>query len=382
LSFWRSGCAAGTANDDGVTFVTEMSAFIEIDKIEKRFGPVTAVNAVDLGIGSGEFFSLLGPSGCGKTTLLRMIGGLEMPSSGQIRIDGADVTGLPSYRRPTNMVFQSYAIFPHLTVGENIAYGLRRRGLDRAGRAAAVREMLELIHLPDFADRKPNQLSGGQLQRVALARALVLRPKVLLLDEPLAALDRKLREQMQVELRALQKEVGITFIFVTHDQDEALALSDRIAVMAEGRVLQCASARQLYDTPHTRAVAEFVGEMNFFDGRVEEVLPDGAVIDLAGFGRQRYFTAAEDLTAGQSLVLALRPERFILAADPADGVPCVVRDSCFLGHRTSYVLELDGGSRPFRFSWANDPAHARAPAEVGDALRLRPDPHGAIVLPL
>lgn len=246
------------------------SDFIQINDVRKQFGPVVALEKIDLKIAEGEFFSLLGPSGCGKTTLLRILSGLEFPTSGSVVIDGSDVSREPPYRRPTNLVFQSYAIFPHLSVAENIAYGLRRLRLGSAEQARRVDDMLALIGLQGFGSRKPNQLSGGQLQRVALARALVLKPKVLLLDEPLAALDKKLRERMQLELRALQREVGITFVFVTHDQEEALTLSDRVAVMSQGRMVQCSTPLELYERPQNRFVAEFVGEMNFFSGRVVE----------------------------------------------------------------------------------------------------------------
>ncbi len=357
------------------------NAFIEIRSVEKTFGPIVAVDSIDLVIDQGEFFSLLGPSGCGKTTLLRMIGGLEFPTRGSIRIDGADVTNLPSYRRPTNMVFQSYAIFPHLTVGENIGYGLRHSGLAKAQRQAGVDRMLELICLPGFANRRPNQLSGGQLQRVALARALILQPKVLLLDEPLAALDRKLRENMQVELRSLQKEIGITFIFVTHDQEEALTLSDRVAVMSEGRMLQCSSPRELYDMPQSRAVAEFVGEMNFFESRIEAVGAAEAIVDVSGFGRLPFSNPPMGLSVGQSVVLALRPERFIIGPNASEGVACRVRNRAYFGNRTNYLLEMPGSTRLITFSCANDPAHANAPVEIGDELRVLPDPSGATILP-
>jgi ABC-type Fe3+/spermidine/putrescine transport system ATPase subunit len=361
--------------------VTNPNTFIGIEGIEKKFGAITAVDSVDLGIDHGEFFSLLGPSGCGKTTLLRMIGGLEFPTRGRIVIDGADVTSLPAYRRPTNMVFQSYAIFPHLTVGENIAYGLRRSGLTALERQATVERMLELIRLPGFAGRKPNQLSGGQLQRVALARALILKPKVLLLDEPLAALDRKLRENMQIELRSLQKEVGITFVFVTHDQEEALTLSDRIAVMSSGRVLQCSTPRELYDVPQSRAVAEFVGEMNFLDGRIAEIGATRVIIDVAGFGHLPFCTPPARLAAGQAVALALRPERFIMGLEASGGMVCRVRNKAYFGNRSNYLVEAPGMSRLITVSYANDTAHAKAQVEIGDELRLLPDPFGTIILP-
>ena len=250
-----------------MTSVVSRSDFIQISGLRKQFGKVVALERIDLDIREGEFFSLLGPSGCGKTTLLRILSGLEFPTTGSVLIDGSDVSSEPPYRRPTNLVFQSYAIFPHLSVAENIAYGLRRLRIGTSEQARRVDEMLALIGLQGYGSRRPNQLSGGQLQRVALARALVLKPKVLLLDEPLAALDKKLRERMQLELRALQREVGITFVFVTHDQEEALTLSDRVAVMSQGRMVQCSPPLELYQRPKNRFVAEFVGEMNFFQLR-------------------------------------------------------------------------------------------------------------------
>ncbi|MFO1238504.1 MAG: ABC transporter ATP-binding protein, partial [Alphaproteobacteria bacterium] len=252
--------------------------FIHVDHVTKRFGSFRAVDDADFGIKQGEFFSLLGPSGCGKTTLLRMIAGFEFPTEGEIYIDGQPVTGVPANKRPTNMVFQSYAIFPHLNVYDNIAYGLRKLRLSKAELDKRVQDALAMIKLSGFEDRKSDQMSGGQRQRIALARALVNRPKVLLLDEPLGALDKKLREQMQFELRQLQKTVGITFIFVTHDQEEALSLSDRIAVMQKGQVLQIASPRELYESPNCREVADFIGTMNFLHGSVKAIDGKTAVV--------------------------------------------------------------------------------------------------------
>src|SRR5215831_1639877 len=242
--------------------------FLSIQNVSKRFGGTLAVDRVSLHIGKGEFFSLLGPSGCGKTTLLRMIGGFSFPDEGQIAIEGADVTWLPPNERPTNMVFQSYAIFPHLNVHDNIGYGLRSEGVAEKEREARIEEALQLIKLEGYGERRAQELSGGERQRVALARALIKRPKVLLLDEPLGALDKRLREAMQVELRELQRELKITFVFVTHDQEEALFLSDRIAVMEKGRILQVADPKTLYEAPASRKVAEFIGTMNVFEARV------------------------------------------------------------------------------------------------------------------
>src|SRR5262249_10785473 len=239
---------------------------VSIRGVTKRFGDVVAVDGVSLDIRRGEFFSLLGPSGCGKTTLLRMIGGFELPTEGTIAIEGADMTRTPPYERPVNMVFQHYALFPHLTVAENVAFGLRYRPMDRAARDRRVVETLALVQLAGFESRRPDQLSGGQRQRVALARALALEPRVLLLDEPLGALDQKLRKEVQVQLKHLQRELGITFVFVTHDQEEALTMSDRIAVMNRGRVEQAGEAARVFERPSTEFVANFMGASNFFSG--------------------------------------------------------------------------------------------------------------------
>ena len=242
-----------------------MAVDVELRAVTKRFGDTVAVDALDLAVEHGEFLSLLGPSGCGKTTTLRLIGGFEQPDEGEIRIGDRNVRGLPAYKRDVNTVFQSYALFPHLSVRDNVAYGLKQRGLRRAARHRRAHELLELVRLPHLADRRPRQLSGGQQQRVALARALVMEPKVLLLDEPLGALDLKVRKELQIELKRIQHEVGITFVYVTHDQEEALAMSDRVAVMNGGRIEQLGRPREIYDRPATRFVADFIGETNFID---------------------------------------------------------------------------------------------------------------------
>jgi ABC-type Fe3+/spermidine/putrescine transport system ATPase subunit len=242
-----------------------MAVDVELRAVTKRFGDTVAVDALDLFVEHGEFLSLLGPSGCGKTTTLRLIGGFEQPDEGEIRIGGENVRGLPAYKRDVNTVFQSYALFPHLNVRDNVAYGLKQRGLRRSARLRRAAEMLDIVRLGHLANRRPRQLSGGQQQRVALARALVLEPKVLLLDEPLGALDLKVRKELQIELKRIQHEVGITFVYVTHDQEEALAMSDRVAVMNAGRIEQLGPPREIYDTPATRFVADFIGETNFID---------------------------------------------------------------------------------------------------------------------
>jgi spermidine/putrescine transport system ATP-binding protein/putrescine transport system ATP-binding protein len=323
-------------------------AFIRIDRISKHFGDVRAVDNVSLDINRGEFFALLGPSGCGKTTLLRMIAGFETPTHGEILIDGQPMADVAPNHRPTNMVFQSYAVFPHLNVRQNVGYGLRREKLDPKEETRRVDEALELVHLTGFDTRKPNQLSGGQRQRVALARALIKRPKVLLLDEPLAALDKKLREEMQVELRTLQRSVGITFVFVTHDQEEALALSDRVAVMFDGRVEQADTPRRLYDYPSSTRVAGFIGQMNFFDA-AEVGRQNGTVtLDVGPLGR--IDVPAKDVPQGVAVKVAARPELVSFAKTPADGhalkVKARVRGHAFLGDRSQFVFDVEGLPRP------------------------------------
>ena len=315
--------------------------FISLQSVRKTYGSVVAVDSVDLDIAKGSFFSLLGPSGCGKTTLLTMMGGLDFPTSGKIFIDGADVTKTPSYRRPTNMVFQSYAIFPHLNVAENVGYGLQRSGLSKSERTRRVEEMLELVHLGGFGDRKTDQLSGGQMQRVALARALVVKPKVLLLDEPLSALDKRLRQNMQIELRAIQREVGITFVFVTHDQEEALTLSDKIAVMARGQVLQCSSPAELYDRPLSREVAEFVGEMNLIPGRVTDVTATGVSVDMPCFGTRWLQAGTRRFLVGDPVCVAVRPENFYLS-EAAEAAPMRVTNRAYFGSHIHLILATDG----------------------------------------
>ena len=281
-------------------------AYISIRNVSKFFGTFQAIDDVSLDIAGGEFFSLLGASGSGKTTLLSMLAGFEPATSGDIFIDGQSMDSVPPNHRPVNTVFQNYAIFPHLNVRDNIAYGLRKAQLPRAKRYEMVDEMLELIKLPGYGTRKAHELSGGQRQRIALARALILRPKVLLLDEPLGALDKQLREQMQLELRLLQRKVGITFVFVTHDQEEALALSDRIAVMQSGRVLQVDTPAGLYESPNSRAVASFIGNMNFFPGKLRRNGTAGAVVETEGLGSMWPCGQRSSIFRPRSLTTVLR----------------------------------------------------------------------------
>ncbi len=332
-------------------------AFISIQNVDKYFGKFQAVDNVNVDIGHAEFFSLLGSSGCGKTTLLRMLAGFENPTNGEIYIDGQAMSEVPPHMRPVNMVFQSYAIFPHLNVRDNIAYGLRKQKLSKAKRYEMVDEMLNLIALPDYGDRKANELSGGQRQRIALARALILRPKVLLLDEPLGALDKQLREQMQLELRALQRQVGITFVFVTHDQEEALTLSDRIAVMSGGRVLQLDTPTGLYETPQTQEVASFIGTMNFFDAEVSKA--STATIDMSAMGLGKVSAPARDrqYPKGAHVQVAIRPEKLRLTEDKPDGVANAIQgtlqNAAYLGERSHFYVALDGVEKPVAVSSQN-----------------------------
>ena len=333
------------------------STIISLSNVVKDFGAVRAVNNANFDIRSGEFFSLLGPSGCGKTTLLRMLAGFELPTEGRINIDGKDVTLVPPNHRPVNMVFQSYAIFPHLNVEDNIGFGMRKSGLSKSEIAQKIEEMLELIKLPGYGKRGSHELSGGQRQRVALARALIKQPKVLLLDEPLGALDKKLREQMQIELRQLQQTVGITFVFVTHDQEEALTLSDRIAVMSHGDVLEISTPAELYEAPKSRFVADFIGTMNFFECEVEECSVGTITASSPVLGSVR--TAYEDSpkAKGEKFMLAIRPEKFELVFSEPEGsfnkVLGKMGPSAYLGDRSHFYIYLKRRDDPVSVALQN-----------------------------
>jgi spermidine/putrescine transport system ATP-binding protein/putrescine transport system ATP-binding protein len=329
--------------------------FLSISQVSKSFGGPPVVDTVSLDVPRGEFFSLLGPSGCGKTTLLRMIAGFETPDSGAIAIDGEAMNGTPPHRRPTNMVFQSYAIFPHLNVFDNIAYGLRKLKLPKDNLHAKVEAMLATVRLEGLGARAADQLSGGQRQRVALARALVREPKILLLDEPLGALDKRLREAMQLELRALQRKVGITFVLVTHDQEEALSLSDRVAVMESGKILQVASPRELYERPNSRAVADFIGEINFFHATVREISGETAIVNagLLGVITLPRANLAPGIKADDHILLAIRPEHVGFASD---GVAGDVIAATFLGERSHLHVRVTGRSDPVAVSSSIAPA--------------------------
>jgi spermidine/putrescine ABC transporter ATP-binding subunit len=319
----------------------EQRIVVAADAVTKRFGGVTAVDNLSLAIAEKEFFALLGPSGCGKTTLLRVIAGFERPDTGRVLLDGRDITDLRPNRRPVNMMFQSYALFPHLTVQGNVSYGLEMEGVAAPERARRVAEALDLVQLGSAANRRPHQLSGGQRQRVALARALVKRPRVLLLDEPLAALDRKLRQQMQFELKRLQHDIGITFLVVTHDQEEALAMADRIALMDSGRIAQLDTPRGLYERPANRFVAGFIGMTNFLDGR----LVSGG-IEVEGIGLIR--GEAPKGTGGNAATLAVRPERIqVLSAPGAAGaLSGTVVGIAYLGQDLVVQIGLPGREQP------------------------------------
>ncbi|SDH08220.1 spermidine/putrescine transport system ATP-binding protein [Leifsonia sp. 98AMF] len=321
---------------------------IRLTGVTKTFGSTTVVQPVDLTIGDNEFFSILGPSGCGKTTLMRMIAGFEAPTGGSIELAGRSVESLPTRKRDLNMLFQSYALFPHLSVRDNIGFELKVRGRKRfPDREDAVDAALALVRMERFADRKPNELSGGQRQRVALARAIVSRPAVVLLDEPLGALDQQLRKEMQVELKRMQREVGITFVYVTHDQEEALTMSDRIAVMSEGRVQQVDAPRAIYDRPANRFVAGFIGTCNLFDA-VYHGTPAGATVDIAGLGIVPARTDAAG--PGAEVTVAVRPERVALRSgtepSPAGSgaVAATLLDAVFLGDEWRYIVRAEQGA--------------------------------------
>jgi spermidine/putrescine ABC transporter ATP-binding subunit len=333
---------------------------LEIDNVTKKFGGVVAVDGVSLSIGENEFFALLGPSGCGKTTLLRTLAGFELPSSGRVLLDGKDISSVPPNRRPVNLMFQSYALFPHMTVRRNIAYGLEMERLPKGEIHSRVEEIMATTELGHLAERKPEQLSGGQKQRVALARALVKRPRLLLLDEPLGALDKKLRGAMQIELKRLQHEVGITFVVVTHDQEEALVMADRMALLKDGRLLQCATPHEIYERPANRFVADFIGSMNFCAGIATAsgiTARDGTAI--AG-------TLPEGLAAGQAASAAVRPERLRLfpGADSANRISLA-----YHGLDLQLHIRTPLSAKPFLVRLTADAAERR-PVKIGELIEI------------
>jgi spermidine/putrescine transport system ATP-binding protein len=348
-------------------------ALLEIQNVTRRFGTFTAVDQVSIAIEAGEFFTLLGPSGCGKTTLLRMIAGFDLPDEGSIRLNGNDLAQLPPERRPVRTVFQSYALFPHMTVEGNIAFPLQMANTPAADIPAKIEAALEDVRLMGFGKRYPHELSGGQKQRVAIGRALVTHPTVLLLDEPLAALDAKLREEMQIELINLQKEVGITFVYVTHDQTEALALSHRIAVMNKGRVEQLDEPSRIYSFPNSRFVADFIGTCNLLDGPVIALDESTVTIDVGGLGPVRVATAERPST-GQTASVALRPEKIRIAAAAVEDTAVNrfsgrVTDLLYLGDVTVYKVSTQAGAK-LEALLANSGAGRTKFFEVGDAVAM------------
>jgi spermidine/putrescine transport system ATP-binding protein len=353
---------------------------ITLTSVTKRFGDTVAVNNVSLQIEGGEFFSLLGPSGCGKSTTLGIIGGFVYPTTGEVFINGKLMAETPPYRRPVNTVFQNYALFPHKTVAQNIAFGLQMKKVPKAEISEAVERSLDLIQLPGYSDRKPSELSGGERQRVALARALINEPTILLLDEPLSALDLKLRKQMQLELKALQRKVSITFVYVTHDQGEALALSDRIAVINDGKILQVGTPSEIYDSPENRFVADFIGTSNFLEG----TLISENEIALTTEPPLKIVNAPNnDLPLNTTVTVAIRPERFNLRATPtpdAQNFLCgVIQDESYLGTTLQYTVQTDYPT-PLIAHQQNTGARDTPRFQRGDTVYLQWTPENAIVL--
>jgi spermidine/putrescine transport system ATP-binding protein len=356
--------------------VVNAETVIGIERVTKRFGSFIAVDDAHFGIHRGEFFSMLGPSGCGKTTTLRMIAGFEQPSSGEIRLEGVDVSKVPPYRRNVNTVFQQYALFPHLTVEANVAFGLAAKKVSKSEIATRVKEMLGVVRLADFGSRRPGQLSGGQQQRVALARALVNFPSALLLDEPLGALDLKLRQAMQLELKRIQREVGITFVFVTHDQEEALTMSDRIAVMSEGRVEQIGTPEEIYNEPASEFVAGFIGMANLLPATIEDVSAGGATAKLAD-GTVVHGSSVDGLAAGDGATFMIRPERMHLRVDGDGGFGAEVSDLVFQGPLVRVELRAVDGSTLVAHVGPDEGLPMLMP---GDAVRVHWDAGGGRLL--
>lgn len=321
--------------------------YIQVDGISKSFGGTLTVDNVTLSIFQGEFFSLLGPSGCGKTTLLRILAGFEVPDQGKIYIDGIDVTHRPAYDRPVNMMFQSYALFPHMTVEQNVAFGLKQERIRRFEIRNRVADALRLVQMSNFTARYPHQLSGGQRQRVALARSLAKKPKLLLLDEPLAALDKRLREETQFELVNIQEEVGVTFIMVTHDQEEAMTMSTRLGVMDHGRLRQIGTPNEIYEYPHSEYVADFIGSINKFEGHVVENEKEYVLVESSEMGGELYVTHAVDAPVGSSVKVAIRPEKVMMTTSAPPNkrnmAKGIVKDIGYLGDVSIYHVELESG---------------------------------------
>ncbi len=358
---------------------------IRFENVVKRFGDFTAVDDVSLDIHEREFFALLGPSGCGKTTLMRMLAGFEAPTSGRITLAGKDLAGVPPYRRPVNMMFQSYALFPHMTVAQNIAFGLKQDGMPKPEMEARVTEMLRLVKLEPFASRKPHQLSGGQRQRVALARSLTKKPKVLLLDEPLGALDKKLREETQFELMDLQQDLGLTFLIVTHDQEEAMTVADRIAVMNHGKLVQVATPGEIYEQPNCRYVADFIGDINLFEGTVTSA--QGGLVRLKSPEAGAEFVTASEaaLQPGAEVALAVRPEKMRVSLEPppaeaTNPLRGEVWDIAYLGDWTVLLIKVEGTEKIVRVSRANVTRSEARPIGWDDKVFLWFAPDAGVLL--
>ncbi len=361
----------------------DASPIIRIEGVAKHFGGgVIAVDSVDLDIADGEFFALLGPSGCGKTTLLRMLAGFETPTSGRILLDGEDITHLPPNRRPVNMVFQSYAVFPHMSVRQNVGYGLKVDGVDQRETDTRVGEALEMVRLGEFGERRPDELSGGQRQRVALARALIKRPRVLLLDEPLSALDKKLRSEMQFELVRLRNEVGITFIMVTHDQEEAMSMSGRIGVMDGGRIVQLGRPQDIYETPANRFVADFIGSINLMDGTLSNHDGAEATVRCLELGADISVQCDEPAEIGSDVCIGVRPEKVRLvpgeAAESGHHLVGTLIETAYLGERSIHHVKV-GESTVIQASAPNDAAAGFGAFAVGSKVALS-WPAGAAIL--
>lgn len=360
-----------------------MHEYVRLDGVTKKFGDFVAVNNVTLSINQGEIFCLLGGSGCGKTTLLRMLAGFDAPTSGSIFIDGQDMAGIPAYERPANMMFQSYALFPHMTAWKNIAFGLEQEKLDRAEISERVGAILDIVKMTPYAQRKPHQLSGGQRQRIALARSLVKRPKLLLLDEPLGALDKKLREKTQFELLGIQERLGVTFVVVTHDQEEAMTLATRIGVMDRGEIVQVGTPTEIYEYPTSKFVADFIGSVNMFEGRLVEDEPDHVRIDSHELGGTVYVDHGISAAPEATVWTAIRPEKINIGRERPDGpdnvVHGVVREIAYMGDMSVFLVAIDSG-RMVRVSRPNIVRQAEDRISWDETVYLSWHPSSPIVL--